>query len=217
VGRLYFSDLQGMRELILGFFIAGLVYLPFCLWEMRMSPNLHYHIYGFNPSAFVQAYRGGGYRPVVFMRHGLMTVMFMGMSALCGCALWLSGAKKTLLKLPIAVPVGALAVTTLLSRSTGAQVLMLAGIGALFFMRYARNPLPVVATALFVIAYVVLRGGGLWDGQDLIRLADDAFGSTKTRSPPRRASGLCSAGAAGDETASKTIGDATRASRTDSG
>jgi O-antigen ligase len=111
-----------------------------------------------------------------------MTVMFMGMSALCGCALWLSGAKKTLLKLPIAVPVGALAVTTLLSRSTGAQVLMLAGIGALFFMRYARNPLPVVATALFVIAYVVLRGGGLWDGQDLIRLADDAFGSERASS-----------------------------------
>jgi hypothetical protein len=182
VGRLYFTDLKGMRELILGFFIAGLIYLPFCLWEMRMSPNLHYHVYGFNPSAFVQAYRGGGYRPVVFMRHGLMTVMFLGMSALCGFALWLSGAKKTFLNLPIALPIGALVLITLLCRSTGAQVLMLAGIGALLFMRYVRNPLPVVGLALFVVAYVVIRGGGLWDGQDLIRLADDAFGSERASS-----------------------------------
>lgn len=182
VGRLYFTDLQGMRELILGFFIAGLVYLPFCLWEMRMSPNLHHHIYGFNPSAFIQAYRGGGYRPVVFMRHGLMTAMFMGMSTLCGCALWFSGAKKTFMNLPIALPVGALALTTLLSRSAGAQALMLAGIGALLFMRYARNPLPVVAVALFVVAYVVIRGGGLWDGQGLIRLADDVFGAERAGS-----------------------------------
>ena len=31
IGRCYFSDLEGMRELAIGIFIGGLVYLPFCL------------------------------------------------------------------------------------------------------------------------------------------------------------------------------------------
>lgn len=182
VGRLYFSDLEGARALIVGFFVAGLVYLPFCIWEMRMSPNLHFHVYGFNPSAFIQSYRGGGYRPVVFMRHGLMTAMFISMSTLCGCALWFSGARKTFWGLPIFFFVGASALVAMLSRSAGALALLLVGIGALLFMRHLKSAVPVVAIALLVFGYVVIRGGGLWDGQELIGMAEGVFGSERAGS-----------------------------------
>ena len=46
IGRLYFSDLPSLRELAIAIFIGGLIYVPFCLWEIRMSPQLHAMIYG---------------------------------------------------------------------------------------------------------------------------------------------------------------------------
>ena len=97
IGRLYFSDLQGMRELVLGIFIAGIIYMPFCLWEMRMSPNLHYYVYGFQQVKFWQTYRGSGFRPQVFMSNGLMLSLFMGFTALSGLGLWISRAKAVFL------------------------------------------------------------------------------------------------------------------------
>src|SRR3712207_282037 len=72
LGRVYLNDLAGLRQLGIGIFIGGLVYVPFCLFELRMSPNLHRWIYGFTPNVdFSQAIRYGGYRPTVFMSHGL--------------------------------------------------------------------------------------------------------------------------------------------------
>lgn len=68
--RVYRSE----RDLIEFFKVmstAGLIYAPLMLWEVRMSPQLHRWVYGFYPSDFVQAMRGGGYRPIVFMKHGL--------------------------------------------------------------------------------------------------------------------------------------------------
>jgi len=57
IGRLYFSDLDGLRELAMGIFVGGLVYVPFVLFEARMSPQLHTWIYGFHQHSFGQARR----------------------------------------------------------------------------------------------------------------------------------------------------------------
>ncbi len=52
---------------------AALVLLysvPFLI-ELRMSPQLHNWVYGFHQHDFGQSVRGGGYRPLIFMSHGL--------------------------------------------------------------------------------------------------------------------------------------------------
>jgi hypothetical protein len=182
IGRLYFTDLPSMRELVFGIFVAGLVYVPFCLFEIRMSPNLHYYVYGFHPSQFLQAYREGGFRPVVFMSHGLMTSMFMGMATLCGFGLWLSGSRKVFMSLPMPVFITVLAVTTVVSRSAGALALMLAGIGAIVVIKYMKTVLPVIAMICVAVAYVLIRGGGLWDGKELVDVASIVFGSQRAAS-----------------------------------
>jgi len=46
------------------------------LFEIRMSPQLHRWVYGFFPHSFAQQIRGGGFRPVVFMGHGLWVAFF---------------------------------------------------------------------------------------------------------------------------------------------
>ena len=45
IGRLYFYDLKGLRELAIGIVIGGLLYVPLCWFEIRMSPQLHMRVY----------------------------------------------------------------------------------------------------------------------------------------------------------------------------
>lgn len=77
LGRLYFSDLAALRELALGIVIGGLIYVPLCLIEIRMSPQLHRWVYGYYQHSFLQTIKAGGYRPMVFMQHGLAVAVWM--------------------------------------------------------------------------------------------------------------------------------------------
>jgi hypothetical protein len=77
VGQRVFRTERDLRDLMEVLSLCGLVYAPLCLFELRMSPQLHYWIYGTTPSQFAQAIRGGGYRPIVFMSHGLSVAMFL--------------------------------------------------------------------------------------------------------------------------------------------
>ncbi|HEY6878530.1 MAG TPA: hypothetical protein VI299_10955, partial [Polyangiales bacterium] len=67
-------DIQHWIRLLTG---VGLIYGVLILIEVRMSPQLHTWIYGFPAfDDFAQSMRWGGYRPVVFMAHGLATSLF---------------------------------------------------------------------------------------------------------------------------------------------
>lgn len=56
--------------------LFGLIYGALILFEWRMSPQLHSWIYGFFQHQFIQHMRGGGFRPIVFMEHGLHVAFF---------------------------------------------------------------------------------------------------------------------------------------------
>ena len=71
IGRLYFRRPEDLRELAIALVIGGMLYLPLCLWEIRMSPRLHQLVYGFRQHSFAQTVRFGGWRPMLFMQHGL--------------------------------------------------------------------------------------------------------------------------------------------------
>ncbi len=90
VGRLYFTDLIAIRELAIGIFVAGLIYMPLVLWEIRMSPQLHNQFYGSRASGMLRGSGLGlpGFRPNVFIGHGLEVAMFMLMCTLAGFWLW---------------------------------------------------------------------------------------------------------------------------------
>ncbi len=77
LGRVFFTDLRGLRTVAISLFVGGLIYVPFCLWEMRFSPQLHRTIYGFQQTPFDSAVRFGGYRPWVFMENGLALGMVL--------------------------------------------------------------------------------------------------------------------------------------------
>jgi hypothetical protein len=168
VGRLYFNDAEGLRELAVAIFIGGLIYIPFCLFEIRMSPRLHKWVYGYHQHIFAQTKRFSGYRPMVFMQHGLMVGMWMAMASLVGVWLWMTGAIKQVRGVPMSLLVPALLVTTVLCKSAGALGLLLIGIATLVWIRLMRNSAALLLLVAIGLFYVTARGTGMWTGENLV-------------------------------------------------
>ncbi|MBI4566716.1 MAG: O-antigen ligase domain-containing protein [Planctomycetes bacterium] len=185
IGRIYFSDLEGLRELAIGIFIGGLVYIPFCLYEIRMSPQLHRMVYGFHQHSFAQTHRFAGWRPTVFMEHGLMVGMWMSMAALAGAWLWMSGALRSLRGIPLPWFLIPLLATAVLCKSSGALVLLAVGLIVLWSVRSVPTRAVLVAAAAAAPLYMALRAGGFWSGEELVAgtsvLSTERAGSLQTR------------------------------------
>lgn len=81
LGRLLVRNSEQARHVLKAFAVGGLIYVPLILFELRMSPLLQTWIYGARPGgSFEQILRGGGFRPEVFMPHGLAVAIFMTMA-----------------------------------------------------------------------------------------------------------------------------------------
>lgn len=172
IGRLYFGDLDGLRELAIGVFVGGLIYVPLCLYEIRMSPQLHDMVYGYHQHSFGQTKRFGGWRPVVFMQHGLAVGFWMTSASLAGVWLWRSGVLRHVRGVSMSVLVPALLVTTILCKSTGALAELLMGLGALTSSAVLKLRWPVVCLALAPAAYCAARSTGMWTAMSLVSAAE---------------------------------------------
>lgn len=171
VGRLYFNNLASLRELAIGLFIGGLVYLPFCAYELKMSPHLHQIVYGFHPSDFMMTIRFGGWRPMVFMQHGLMVGMWMTSASLVGIWLWRTGALTSLFNVPMILLVPPLMLVTVLCKSVGAIALLMLGLGILVANHVLKsNAMLIIALSLTPI-YMFVRAEGWWSGSQLVDVA----------------------------------------------
>ena len=158
LGRIYLNNLAGVRQLAVGVFVGGLSYVPLCLIESRVSPQLHRWVYGYHASAdFLQSYRLGGYRPTVFMNHGLAVGAWMMAATLAGIWLWKTGTIKQLWDIPMNWLVITLLITFVLCRSTGAYVLLVIGLVLIFLSNWLRTALPVLLLLLFMCIYLYIN------------------------------------------------------------
>jgi hypothetical protein len=172
IGRLYLTDLAAMREMAVSLCIAGAVYAVLCLYEVRMSPQLHRMIYGFfqHPD-FDMSRRGGGWRPTVFLQHGLAVGLFMCTSALVAVWLWMSKSVRTVGAVPMSLVAIFLVAVAVLCKSTGAAVLMVIGVGTLWFTAKMKMSFAIRALIALPVGYMVLRTVGGWDGGLLVEMA----------------------------------------------
>lgn len=158
LGRIYLNNLAGLRQLAVGVFVGGLTYVPLCLLESRLSPQLHRWVYGYHASGdFNQAYRLGGYRPTVFMNHGLAVGAWMMAATLAGIWLWKTGTIKQLWDIPMKWLVITLLITFVLCRSTGAYALLLLGLILLFVSKWLRTTLPVLLLIVSMCTYLYIN------------------------------------------------------------
>ena len=88
LARTLLRSAAAMRAIVGALVTAGLIYSIPMLIESRLSPQINVWIYGFFQHDFSQSMRGGGFRPMVFMPHGLWVAFFSLMTVLSALIIW---------------------------------------------------------------------------------------------------------------------------------
>ena len=114
--------------------LAGLLYSALIVFEIRMSPQLHKWVYGFFPHTWGQQVRYGGFRPVVFLGHGLWVSMFTVI--VIGAAVTLSKLKIKLSKPSNIIVIIYLVLLLIFSKGFGSIIL-----GAILLLTIGVEPI----------------------------------------------------------------------------
>jgi hypothetical protein len=155
VGYALFRKAEDFEKLVAGLAIAGLIYIPFALVELRMSPQWHRWIYGYGLNAFDQTIRWGGYRPMVFMSHGLALARFF--VAATFCLVILAKTRRKLVGLSTKFLAWTQFVVLVACKSTGAIAFAIAGVPLLALVRPKRQLLVAAILAWITVLYPLLR------------------------------------------------------------
>jgi tetratricopeptide (TPR) repeat protein len=183
IGRTYLADADGLREFGLGIVIGGLAYVPLCLYEVRFSPVLNLKIYGFMAgSQGWEGLRYGGYRPRVFLTHGLECGMWFTMAMMVAVRCWTRGVVRSLGGWPFWMVVAILGVNTVLCKATGAMILLLAGLVILWLVQKTKSTWPVWVLILLPPVYAAVRTTGLWSGRQVTELTAKYLGEERAYS-----------------------------------
>ncbi len=161
------EDLRRLWRVMLG---LGAAYSLLMLFEIRMSPNLHRWIYGLHAREdFLETMRWGGYRPTVFMEHGLAVGLFALVVALFMATE--SRVRRLRWGLPTWLWLGYFVVVFVLCKSPGAIAV---GLVVLPVVRLARPRAQVrLATVLAVVCilYPALKATDLFPAKAIVDIA----------------------------------------------
>ena len=182
IGRLYFDELSDLRELAIGFFLGGLVYVPLCLWEIARGPQLHRLIYGYSQHFLDKELRFGILRPMVFMQGGLALAAWMAAASVLGFWLWKSRSFPSRFHTLLAWLVPVLAITTIDVRSVNGWILTAAGVGLLVLHSYWRSAAPIIGIMLLISVYVSARATGAWSGVQTVPVVERTINKAKGKS-----------------------------------
>ena len=157
IGQRVFRTERDLRDLLEVLVTCAFIYIPLILLEARLSPQLHYWVYGYYPSDFIQAIRGGAFRPIVFMNHGLSVAMWT-FSCLCAVLALNRGKAKAL-----AVWVGLALCRSMAPVIYGGLVT--------FFKWIARPKIGIkliIACVAVVSLYPITRGSGTFPADEIL-------------------------------------------------
>lgn len=159
LGRRILASAQGQKVLLTSIVGWALFYSLLALWEVRMSPQLNVHIYGFFPHSFMQHMRAGGFRPLVFLHHGLQLGIFLTLATLGAVALFRNPQETKRIRWALAALW--LFATLVLSKTLGALGITLALLPVALFLTSRTQLLIATCIAAAVITYPVLRSASV--------------------------------------------------------
>ncbi len=160
-GRKHFSEPSSLHELARAIVIGGLVYVPLLLFELRMSPQLSNIFYGFFPHMFLQHIRYGGWRPIVFMEHGLMVAMWMSASFTIAFWFWKTKAVSRVAGVRTGLVAASLFVLAVFTRSASAWVFVSLAIVSIWCFSVYGSAAPFRVMVLAIPVYMIFRLGNV--------------------------------------------------------
>ena len=143
------------EEVLRAIAILGAVYAGFALIEARFSPQMNIWVYGYFQHSWVQHLRGGGFRPIVFLRHGLWLGFFLLTVVLAAFALYRQYRTSERWKF-LAVGVWTLAVL-MVSRNLGAAMLVIVFLPILMIVPRFFQTRIIAFIAIIFLAYPAVR------------------------------------------------------------
>ncbi len=149
LGRIYLGDREGLLRFAKALCLGAMVYMPLCWLEIRMSPQLHHWVYGYIQHSFVQMMRYGGYRPLVFLQHGIAVSVFYATAAGMLFWLWRTGSLRRLAGIPVSGILAAM-IATLIGCKTATG---LALFGLMVSCFWIRRIVPI-RLLLFILVFV---------------------------------------------------------------
>ncbi len=179
-GVAMFRDSRDLRVLFRVLVGAALVYSIFQIVELQLSPQMNAWVYGYYQHSFFQTMRSGGYRPMVFMSHGLALAIFGVAAVLAAAALY--KAKIKVFGVNAGWAMGYLWLILVLGKSTGA---ILYGIVALPLVLFASPKTQVrvaIGLAFFVFLYPAARGADLIPVDEINETIMEQYGEEKAAS-----------------------------------
>ena len=174
--------------MVKAFIVSGLVYVPFVLIEMRLSPQLHRWVYGYHQHLFEQTARFGFWRPMVFMQHGLMVAFWMASIAIMSFWMWRTGSVKALSHkwLPFEIPFSWItvlfAVITAFMVSVNAWVAFAVGVLTLLASTWLRTRWLLAALILAVPLYALLQSLSVWPTELSVDFVTGLLGQERAQS-----------------------------------
>lgn len=178
----YFSRDMADTEIYFKILVSSaLIYSFLALYEVRMSPQIHTMIYGYFPRSFAQQYRDGGFRPVVFMGHGLLVANFFSTVIIATYTLI-----RNKIQMSKTVSNGLLftyfLVILVLCKSLAPLMYAILGITLIKFVR----PFKLVAVALTLslscLMYPLLKSNEVIPEQDLLRFIETNISADRAQS-----------------------------------
>lgn len=159
LARKYLAHPKMHRMLLMGLCFAALIYTPLILFEVRMSPQLNNWVYGFFPHSWLQHLRGDGYRPLVFMHHGLYLSIFMVAAVLAtfGLARLHTGLARARFMAAGLMLFGVL----VLCKSLGALLIASLLVPFLLFLPMRLQLLAAASITFMALCYPIARGANI--------------------------------------------------------
>jgi hypothetical protein len=171
IGRIVFRRPADLWCLLWTLAAGGLLYSVLVLWEVRMSPHIHDWVYGYQPGLFRMAKRGTlwGWRPMVFVGHGISLTMLVLSCTVAAAALW--RVRSRVFGLPGSFVAPYLLGVLFACQSLGSLVYGIAAVPMLVYLRPRLQSLALTGIALIVLTYPVSRALDVFPTDSLVRLA----------------------------------------------
>jgi hypothetical protein len=180
LGRLVVQSDMDIRGFVKAMVVAGFVYTFPSMIEQALSPQLHNWIYGFHQHDFIQCKRMGGWRPMIFMKHGLVVAQFMLLAAMAALTL-LRVNERALKYAPKSLAVYQI-VQLVLMKSTGAIIFGAVILPIVAWAKPRAQMTICVVFAVICIAYPLSKLEDFFPGEPLVELAQSIAGKDRADS-----------------------------------
>ena len=170
IGYALINSDERRRQFLFIFLMCAMAYSMLMLIELRLSPQLHRLTYGFFPHSFGQQMRAGGFRPVVFLGHGLLVAIFCAMTIAAAVAIWRSSTGQR--RRNAGFMATYLWLLLLLCKSLGATLIGSLFVPLIAWLRPRSLTIICALISVLILAYPTARALGIIPTNAMLEAAD---------------------------------------------